>query len=103
ERGGADNFTLHVALKFFSPERCPDERGYREAMERMAKVSSRVALIQHDNLLDVQNFIERRRVRVLEMEWVDGYDLDSLLAPEMLEGARTKVNQKRWDYINNVI
>ena len=45
----------------------------------MAQVSSRVALIQHDNLLDVQNFIERRRIRILEMEWVDGYDLDALL------------------------
>ena len=43
ERRGADNFTLPVALKFFSPERFPDERSYREAMERMAQVSSRVA------------------------------------------------------------
>jgi eukaryotic-like serine/threonine-protein kinase len=103
ERRGADGFTLPVALKFFSPERYPDERGYREAMERMAQVSSRVAVIQHDNLLDVQNFIERRRIRVLEMEWVDGYDLDSLLAPEMLERAEARVGQKRWDYINNVI
>lgn len=103
ERRGADNFTLPVALKFFSPERFPDERTYREAMERMAAVSSRVALIQHDNLLDVQNFIERDRIRVLEMEWVDGYDLDTLLAPEMLERARSKVGQKRWDYINNVV
>jgi serine/threonine-protein kinase len=103
ERRGADNFTLPVALKFFSPERFPDERSYREAMERMAKVSSQVAQIQHDNLLDVQNFIERRSIRVLEMEWVDGYDLDSLLAPDMLERAQGRVGQKRWDYINNVI
>ncbi|MCC7475475.1 MAG: serine/threonine protein kinase [Pirellulales bacterium] len=103
ERRGADGFTLPVALKFFSPERYHDERGYREAMERMAKVSSRVALIQHDHLLDVQNFIERRRIRVLEMEWVDGYDLDSLLAPTMLDRAKARVGQRRWDYINNVI
>ena len=67
ERRGADNFTLPVALKFFSPERFPDERTYREAMERMAAVSSQVAQIQHDNLLDVQNFIERGSIRVLEM------------------------------------
>ena len=103
ERRGADNFTLPVALKFFSPERFPDERGYREAMERMAQVSSRVALIQHDNVLDVQNFIERRRIRVLEMEWVDGYDLDALLTPAMLERTRGRVGQRRWDYINRVI
>ncbi len=103
QRRGADNFTLPVALKFFSPERFPDERTYREAMERMAAVSSQVAQIQHDNLLDVQNFIERGSIRVLEMEWVDGYDLDSLLAPGMLERAKTRVGQKRWEYINNVI
>jgi serine/threonine-protein kinase len=103
ERRGSDNFTLPVALKFFSPERFEDDRDYHEAMERMAQVSSRIALIQHDNLLDVQNFIERRRIRVLEMEWVDGYDLDTLLAPEMLERARSRVANRRWEYINNVI
>jgi serine/threonine protein kinase len=103
ERRGADKFTLPVALKFFSPERFQDERGYQEAMERMAQVSSRVALIQHDNLLDVQNFIERRRIRILEMEWVDGYDLDALLTPDMLERARGRVTTRRWDYINRVI
>ena len=58
-------------------------------MERMAQVSSRVALIQHDNLLDVQNFIERNRIRMLEMEWVDGYDLDRCLRP-MLERASAR-------------
>lgn len=103
ERRGSDQFTLPVAVKFFSPERFPDERSYRESMERMAKVSSRVALIQHDNLLDVQNFIERRRIRILEMEWVDGYDLDVLLAPGMLERAHARVGTRRWEYINNVI
>ena len=103
QRRGADNFTLPVALKFFSPERFPDERTYREAMERMAAVSSQVAQIQHDNLLDVQNFIERGSIRVLEMEWVDGYDLDSLLEPGMLERAKARVGPTRWAYINNVI
>lgn len=103
ERRGSDNFTLPVAVKFFSPERYSEEWKYHEAMERMAQVSSKVALIQHDNLLDVQNFIERRRIRVLEMEWVDGYDLDALLAPEMLERAHAKVGVRRWEYINNVI
>jgi serine/threonine-protein kinase len=103
ERRGSDNFTLPLALKFFSPERYADERGYREAMESMAQISSRVAQIQHDNLLDVQNFIERRRVRIQEMEWIDGYDLDVLLAPEMLQRARKQVSPGRWEYINNVI
>lgn len=103
ERRGADAFTLPVALKFFSPERYGGEKSYDEAMRRMAEVSGKVAQIQHDNLIDVQNFIERDRIRVLEMEWVDGYDLDLLLTPAMLERARERVSNKRWEYINNVI
>ncbi|MEM6331242.1 MAG: serine/threonine-protein kinase [Planctomycetota bacterium] len=103
ERRGADSFTLPVALKFFSPERYYDERSYADAMQRMATVNNRIAQIQHDNLLDVQNFIERNRIRILEMEWVDGYDLDILLTAAMYERAKQRVSNRRWEYINNVI
>lgn len=103
ERRGADGFTLPVALKFFSPERYSNEHAYDDAMKRMAAVSSRVAQIAHDSLIDVQNFIERDRIRILEMEWIDGYDLDLLLTPAMLQRARGRVSTRRWEYINNVI
>lgn len=103
QRRGTDDFTLPVALKFFSPERYVSERAYGDAMKRMAAVNCRVAQIQHDNLLDVQNFIERRGIRILEMEWVDGYDLDILLTTAMLERARERVSNRRWEYINDVI
>ena len=80
-RRGAGDFTLPVALKIFSPERYETEDLYLEAMDRIASVAARVAQIQHDNLLDVQNFVEQRRIRIMEMEWIDGYDLSRLLAP----------------------
>jgi eukaryotic-like serine/threonine-protein kinase len=92
-----------VALKIFSPERYESEALYDEAMERIAKVASRVAQIQHDNLLDVQNFVEQRRIRIMEMEWIDGYDLSRLLAPELLDRTRASVGDDRWRYLNNVI
>src|SRR5687767_3013056 len=57
ERRGADGFTLPVALKIFSPERFRDSRSYDDAMARLARVAARVATIQHDNLLGVQNFV----------------------------------------------
>ena len=47
----------------------------------MARVASRVAQIQQDNLLDVQNFVAPDGIRVMEMEWIDGYDLRRLLTP----------------------
>ena len=103
ERRGTDNFTLPVALKIFSPERYDDSHSYEEAMARIAQVAGRVAQIQQDNLLDVQNFVERNRIRMMEMEWIDGYDLQRLLTPGMLDRVQNRVSQRRWVYINNVI
>ncbi len=103
ERRGSDGFTLPVALKVFSPERFSSHQSYNRAMERIAQVASSVAKIQHDNLLDVQNFTERHRIRIMEMEWVDGYDLDRLLTPAMLARVEQRVSQRRWKHINDVI
>jgi serine/threonine-protein kinase len=102
-RRGSDGFTLPVAIKIFSPERYDSEALYDESMERIAKVSARVAQIQQDNLLDVQNFVEQRRIRMMEMEWIDGYDLSRLLAPELLGRTRASVGDDRWRYLNKVV
>ncbi|MEX0711410.1 MAG: serine/threonine-protein kinase [Pirellulales bacterium] len=103
ERRGTDSFTLPVALKIFSPDHYEDARSYDEAMGRIAHVAARVAQIQQDNLLDVHNFVDRNRIRVMEMEWVDGYDLHRLLTLSMLDQVKNRVSGKRWDYLNNVI
>ena len=103
ERRGTDSFTLPVALKIFSPERYEDERSYDEAMGRMAEVAARVAQIQQDNLLDVRNWVDRSRIRMMEMEWVDGYDLARLMTQTMLQRLESRVSNKRWNYINQVI
>ena len=103
ERNGADHFTLPVALKVFSPEIYETAFDYDAAMARMASVAVRVAQIQQDNLIDVHNLIELNRVRVMEMEWVDGYDLHRLLTPELLRRARDRVGDDRWEYLNDVI
>jgi serine/threonine-protein kinase len=102
-RRGTDNFTLPVALKIFSPERYDSEELYIEAMNRIAAVAARVAQIQQDNLLDVHNFVEQRRIRIMEMEWIDGYDLSRLLSPEFLARTRAGVADDRWNYLNEVI
>ena len=103
ERRGTDKFTLPVALKVFSPERYENERAYDEAMGRMAEVAAHVAQIQQDNLLDVHNWVDRSRIRMMEMEWVDGFDLSRLLTRQMLEQLEGRVSSKRWNYINQVI
>jgi serine/threonine-protein kinase len=54
-------------------------------------------------LLDVYNFVERDRIRLLEMEWIDGFDLARLLTSEMLLAVQGRVSNKRWRNINDVI
>jgi serine/threonine protein kinase len=103
ELRGTDDFTLPAALKIFSPERFEDAAAYDEAMLKVARASARVAQIQHDNLLYVYNFVDRRRIRMLVMEWIDGYDLAQLMTTRMLDRIREKANQRRWEYINRVI
>lgn len=103
ERRGTDSFTLPVAVKVFSPERFGDDRGYEEAMARIGKAANRVAQIQHDNLLDVHNFVESSRIRMMEMEWIDGFDLQRLLTTEMLNRVRQRASTRRWRYINDVV
>lgn len=103
ERIGADQFTLPVALKIFSPEGYADAEAYDAAMARMAQVAVRIALIQQDNLIDVHNLAAHNRVRILEMEWVDGYDLQQLLSTSMLDRLRRSVSAERWGYLNDVI
>ncbi len=103
ERRGCDQFTLPVAIKIFSPEPFPNEDAYEESMARIAQVSARVATIAHDNLLDVHNWFERERIRIMEMEWVDGYDLGRLLTNRIYQLLQQRVQPRRWEYLNTVV
>lgn len=103
ERPGADGFTLPVALKVFSADRYRTPEDYDEDMTRQGAVASEVAQIQHDNLLQVQNFLDRERIRMLVMEWVEGFDLRRLLTMRMFEAAADRFSAKRWRHINEVM
>ncbi|HEV8004227.1 MAG TPA: serine/threonine-protein kinase [Planctomycetaceae bacterium] len=101
QRQGADDFQRRVALKVFSPAPYADVASYETEMARLASVAGRVARIQQDNLVDVHNFIKHRGIRLLEMEWVDGYDLQRLCRPWVFDQIQTNVTAERWEHINN--
>jgi eukaryotic-like serine/threonine-protein kinase len=103
EQLGTDGFTVPVALKVFDPGRYRDARMYDEAMGQMAAISARVAQINQDNLLDVTHFVDRDRVRLMVMEWIDGFDLRQMLCNQTFQQVRERVSNRRWEYINNVI
>jgi serine/threonine protein kinase len=103
ERRGSDGFTLPVALKVFSPERYPTPNHYDSDMSRMGRVAAKVARIQHENLLVVENFLDRDRIRMMVMEWVEGFDLRRLLTPKMFGAVKERFSEKRWKHINEVL
>ncbi len=72
-------------------------------MQRISMVASSVARIQHEGVLSVHDFIDRHRIRILIMEWIDGYDLKELLRSERLGRIVPRFLNADGDYINNVI
>jgi serine/threonine-protein kinase len=103
QRQGSDGFSLPVAVKIFSADHYRDAEDYERDMGRVAQVAASVALVQHDNVVNVHDFVADGSIRIMGMEWVDGYDLASLLTRDMLEKAHHKVGRERWDYLNDVI
>ena len=99
-RYGSDGFSIPVAVKFFSPEIYPSAKRYDQAMAMIGKVSAIVAMIQHENLLFVSHFLNQNRIRVMVMEWIDGFDLRELLTARMYGSVRQRCSQRRWQQLN---
>ena len=102
-RRGADTFTIPIAIKIFSPERYSDAFSYESDMQRIGHIAARVAQIQQEHLLTVHDFVDRSRIRMMVMEWIDGYNISELLKARTLDRVRNRVSVKRWKYINEVI
>jgi serine/threonine-protein kinase len=102
-RLGADGFCRSVALKVFSPESYHDAASYQQDMASVGQVAARVARIQHDNLVDIHDFTDQGGIRVMEMEWLDGYDLREVLSSRMLERTQQRLPAERWQDVNRVI
>ncbi|MBI1312253.1 protein kinase [bacterium] len=102
-RSGSAGFQLPVALKLFSPEPYESRDAYRREMQRITGVASTVAHIQHDNLVDVHNVWEVDGISLMEMEWVDGYDLRCLLTPDSLQQIQQRATRRRWTRLNEHI
>lgn len=101
-RRGNHGFRCRVALKFYSPSSY-DQKLYREHMCYVAEVATHLASMQQDHLLDVQNVVEVNGIQVMVMEWVDGFDLRRLLGTETMLRLRDRVDEERFEYVNDVV
>lgn len=102
-RIGADGFQLPVAVKYFSPEIFCSVQSYEQAMFTVGKVSAIVAMIQHENLLSVSHFLNHDQIRVMVMEWIDGFDLRKLLTARQCGCVQDRCSQRRWAMLNELL
>ncbi len=103
ERSGSSEFKLPLALKVFSPDRYSNANLYREEMRRLTHVAAVVAQVQQDEVVTVQNVVSHRGLYLMEMEWIDGYDLQRLLRREALKLVKQRVTERRWQDINDQV
>ena len=96
ERRGAASFSIPVALKFFTPSAFDSLQKYEQEMHRLAEVSAIVARIQVDHLVSVHAFQVDSGIYVLEMEWIDGFDLLHILRRETLAIVHDAVSETRF-------
>jgi serine/threonine-protein kinase len=59
--------------------------------------------VQHENLVAVHDFTADAGVRVMRMEWVDGYDLRQVLTQETLSLTRSRLESAHVRYVEDVI
>lgn len=103
KRPGLDGFSNLLALKIFAPDRYASPGSYVADARRMARMAGIVADIHHPNVLDVVAFEEQSGVRMMLMEWVDGYDLGRLTVPAMLKRLQERASSQDWDRLSEVV
>lgn len=103
ERHSTDDFYLPVALKFFSPDGFESDEEYKFVMNYHARIASKIAQIQHDNLVGVRNWFMLNDIRIMEMEWVDGYDLSRLADNRTIRWMKRNFSQDVYRTATDVI
>jgi serine/threonine-protein kinase len=91
ECSGVDGFVnKDLALKLFSPRNYPTLAAYEKDMKRIAQVASIIAGIDQGNLLDIHRFEICDGIRMMIMKRIMGYDLRSLMNPNMLDRVKQR-------------
>ena len=100
---GTDGFCLRAALKLISPEKYYSVASYDDDARRLARVCSRIAWPRHGNIMGVGGFWAHCGLRIMQMELVDGYDLERLLRPEMMQRLQQRLGDVEWSQYQNIV
>jgi serine/threonine-protein kinase len=100
---GSDGFGYDAAVKLFTPGAFRSVSSYEAAMCQMAAVASLIAVGNDDNLMGVIRFQEHDSIRMMLMEYVDGFDLRRLLSVRRHHWLQTRIAPALWSEINQIV
>lgn len=100
---GTDEFSAVQAMKIFFPKTPADAAYFAADMDRIKSIATLIQHAPHDDLVDVHWFGERHGVFAMLMQYIDGFDLQRLVQPDLRQSLKQCVTKKRWLAINDVV
>jgi len=102
-REGVDGYRTRVAVKLFWRGPSTVMSAYEKEMRRIAGQAQQISEIQHDNLVNIRDFVSLNETRVMVMEWVDGLDLRHLVDKRTHHKLREIMTPPDWQRLNDVV
>ena len=102
-REGVDGYSTRVAIKLYARDQSVSESAHITEMQRIAHQGQKISEIQHDNIVNIRDFVALGDTRVMVMEWVDGLDLRELLSLKLYRESRERVSAEDWDRLNDLL
>ena len=102
-REGVDGYSTKVAIKLYARDDAVSESDHVKEMQRIAHQGQKISEIQHDNLVNIRDFVALEDTRVMVMEWIDGLDLQQLLSLKLYRSSEARVAKEDWERLNDVL
>ncbi len=102
-RQGARGCVTQHALKIFDPSIYPSSAAYWTDMGRLAHQITRLQHVRSPNLVSREIYEETEGIGYIQMEAIDGIDLEYFLGGSHLARARKRCTDAEWEAFNDVI
>lgn len=102
-RQGARGCITRHAIKLFDPSIYPNAKKYWTDMGRMAIQTSRLQPIRSPNLVARDVYEESNGIGYVQMELIDGIDVQHLNQPDHLEVARRRSSPAEWAQFTDIV
>lgn len=103
QRQGARGCVTRHAIKLFDPAIYPSAKKYWTDMGRMAIQTSRLQPVRSPHLVNRDVYEETNGIGYIQMELIDGIDVQCLLSSAVQQQARENSEKEDWRRIEDVV